>query len=84
MDPEARAALMEKLRASDVPLLLQHGTADRAVPIEGSRAFCQSVARRRKAKLIEYEGKSHVLLSEDEATREKYLNDMNTFAKSIQ
>ena len=75
---------MKKLQASDVPLLLQHGTADRAVPIEGSRAFLQSVARRRKAELIEYEGKSHVLLSEDAATREKYLNDMFTFAKSIQ
>ena len=70
------------LQTIEVPLLLQHGSGDECVDVSASRQFIQG-ARAEKKTLIEYKGKSHVLLSEDKKTRQKYLDDMFTFASKL-
>jgi len=82
LDEEARKKLVSKLQTLEKPLLLQHGTADKCVDVACSREFLAGVRSKNK-KLIEYEGKAHVLLSEEAATREKFLSDAATFANEV-
>lgn len=81
MDPEECSRLTSLLQTSRVPTLIQHGTADRCVDVAGSRTFFEGLQCEGK-KLVTYNGKSHVLLSEDEKTCLKYLHDMYDFVAS--
>ncbi len=59
----------------------QHGTGDKCVDVRCSRELFEGAQSRDKT-LKEYEGKAHVLLSEDEETRERFLGDMTDWIKT--
>lgn len=73
-----RRELVRKVQTLEKPLLLLHGTGDKCVDINASRELIQGLGSVHQ-KLIEYEGKCHVLLSEDEQTRNQFLTDMTDF-----
>ena len=77
---ERREKLIKELQRSvaKFPVLIQHGTLDKCVDVNASRQFMVGLKSPSK-RLIEYEGKCHVLLSEDEETASKYLRDMSDF-----
>jgi alpha-beta hydrolase superfamily lysophospholipase len=79
-----REKMVKRLQrsAAKTPVLIQHGTLDRCVDVNASRQFIAGLKNKspkNKKKLIEYEGKCHVLLSEDKETASKYLQDMSDF-----
>lgn len=78
----ARKELLQTVMNLDKPLLILHGSGDRCVDIASSLELYDGVKSTNKD-LIQYEGKAHVLLSEDEATRTKFLSDMTTFANNL-
>ena len=85
IDETQRVAMVQRLQrsAAKTPVLIQHGTLDKCVDVNASRQFIAGLKNKspnsNKKKLIEYEGKCHVLLSEDEETASKYLQDMSDF-----
>ena len=63
------------------PLLLVHGTDDRCVDVRSSRDFFAGAKARDKA-LVEFEGKCHVLLSEDEETQERFIKTIGDWIEA--
>ena len=69
-----RERLLHKIRNMEHPLLVQHGGADRCVDIRGSRYLVRTLNRQKfGASLVEYSGKCHCLMTEDEGTKAEYL-----------
>ena len=64
------------------PLLLLHGSGDLCVDIRGSHEYFDQVQYGDKDMIV-YTNKCHVLLSEDEITRNQYLKDMCTFVSEL-
>lgn len=77
-----REKILQRLRASAVPLLLQHGTADRCVDIRGTRHIKRSLGADTCTD-IEYSGKCHCLMAEDEETGQAYLGNSLKFCERI-
>ena len=75
---ENRKELVRKLQVLDKPLLLLHGTGDKCVDVRCSKEFISGVRSSDKT-LVEYDNKCHVLLSEEEETKNKFLGDMADF-----
>jgi alpha-beta hydrolase superfamily lysophospholipase len=73
-----RKQLIRKVQTLEKPLLVLHGTGDKCVDISSSRELAKGLIFPNQ-KLVEYEGKCHVLLSEEEETRTKFLTDMTNF-----
>ena len=63
-----------------VPVLLQHGTADRMVSIDGSRQFAQGPGAPR-VRLIEYDA-LHALFADE--GYEQRLADLTTWMESLE
>ncbi|QDZ25146.1 alpha/beta-hydrolase [Chloropicon primus] len=72
-----RDAFLGKISQLDAPLLVQHGTADRCVDVRGSRHIVKTLlsSQRIPVDFIEYGGKCHSLLTEDDGTRRDYLEN---------
>ena len=70
--------MVRKVQTLEKPLLVLHGTGDKCVDISSSRELAKGLIFPNQ-KLVEYEGKCHVLLSEEEETRTKFLTDMTSF-----
>ena len=69
-----RERLLRKIRNMEHPLLVQHGGADLCVDIRGSRYLVRTLNRQNfGASLVEYSGKCHCLMTEDEGTKAEYL-----------
>ena len=62
-------------------MLLVHGTDDRCVDVRSSRDFFAGAKARDKA-LVEFEGKCHVLLSEDEETQERFIKTIGDWIEA--
>ncbi|QDZ20131.1 putative phospolipase [Chloropicon primus] len=77
-----RRAFIDKLETMDKPLLLMHGTDDKCVDVRCSREFYKG-SKSSDKRILEFEGKSHVLLSENEETRAKFLSGMTDFADDL-
>eukprot|EP00212_Chloropicon_laureae_P001974 CAMPEP_0197486640 /NCGR_PEP_ID=MMETSP1311-20131121/1611_1 /TAXON_ID=464262 /ORGANISM="Genus nov. species nov., Strain RCC856" /LENGTH=431 /DNA_ID=CAMNT_0043029849 /DNA_START=141 /DNA_END=1439 /DNA_ORIENTATION=+ len=78
---KTRKKLVAKIQTLKKPLLILHGTSDKCVDVSCSRELFEGAQSRDKT-LKEYEGKAHVLLSEDEETRERFLGDMTDWIKT--
>ena len=68
--PDPRTLVLSSHSCHVISCVIQHGTGDRCVRIEGSRALAKQLPH---AELVEYAGACHSLMTEDAATRARYL-----------